>query len=185
MNRLSCAVLMMGACLFFCGSDVRASDNNEELFASANQSVNAARDAVEEARVSIEKGKALLEKIPADSEYSEEVTAVISAISKHWNTSVDALASAEKITPRILKTKNEGLAGDYKLLTSLSSGVALSGARVVQTGILFVDAVANNKTEALGIIRKVLADALATSDEVDQNYDRTKKLIMQKYSKSK
>jgi hypothetical protein len=174
---------MMGACLFLGGSDVCASDSSAQLFASANKSINDASSAVENARISIEEGKKLLEKIPADSDLSAEVTEVISAISKHWDVTVKALATAEKTAPRILKATKPGLAEDYKLLATISAGVALSGAQVVQTGILFVDAVANNKTEALSIIRKALADALSQSDQVDQNYDRAKKLIMQKYSK--
>jgi hypothetical protein len=61
--------------------------------------------------------------------------------------------------------------------------VALSGAKVVQTSLVFVEAVANNKTEALDVIRMAMQNALDAAAEVQQNYERVKGFIAEKYSK--
>jgi tmRNA-binding protein len=74
------------------------------------------------------------------------------------------------------------MAEDYKLLATVNARVALSGAKVVQTGLLFVDAVANNKAEALDIIRMSMQDSLAAASQVQFNYERIKTLILEKYS---
>ena len=67
-------------------------------------------------------------------------------------------------------------------MTTVNAGVALSGAKVVQTALLFVDAAANNKTEALDIIRMAMQDSIAAAAQVQFNFDRVKTLIEEKYS---
>jgi len=69
------------------------------------------------------------------------------------------------------------------LLATVNAGVALSGAKVVQTGLLFIESAAGNKTESLDIIRMAMQDALAAASQVEFNYERVKTLIAEKYSK--
>ena len=46
----------------------------------------------------------------------------------------------------------------------------------------YVEAVANDKTESLDIIRSAMQDALASSSQVKLNCDKVKNLISEKYS---
>lgn len=161
----------------------RAEDGTDPLVSKANESIAAAVSAVEEARAAIENGKQLMDLIPADSELAGEVKQMIVAAAVNWKTAVAALDGAKESASKISTASSSELAEDYALLASVNAGVALSGAKVVQTGLLFVDAAAHNKTEALDIIRMAMQDSLAASSQVQFNYDRVKSLIAEKYSK--
>jgi hypothetical protein len=184
MNRHSCIALMMVMGLAFgTGTNVQAEDATAKLVADANKSIAAATAAVEEARVAIENGKQLVVLIPADSVLISEVKEMLQASSDNWVLAVAALEGAKESSSKIASASSEELAQDYKLLATVNAGVALSGAKVVQTGLLFVEAAAHNKTEALDIIRMAMQDSLVAASQVQFNYERVKDLISSKYSK--
>jgi hypothetical protein len=145
--------------------------------------IQAAEAAVEQARAAIQKGKEAIAMIPEDSPLMPDVAQVVQAASENWTIAVDSLKGAKESATKITMAKNDAIAKDYALLAKVNAGVALSGAEVVKIAISYVDAIANNKTEALDIIRPALQDALAASSQVQFNYDRVKSLITAKYSK--
>ena len=184
MNRQKCVALMAG--VVFCGVlSVRAGavEGAGMMLDEANQSIAAASVAVEDARAAIEKGKQLITQIPADSELLPEVKEILVAAAENWKLAVAALDGAKESAARITTASTQEIAGDYKLLATVNAGVAMSGAKVVQTGLLFVEAVAHDKTESLGIIRMAMQDALAATSQVEFNYERVKTLVAEKYSK--
>ena len=185
MNRSSCIALMVVAGLGLGGvlNVVAAQQSVDQLVAEANKSIAAAEAAVEEARAAIESGKQGLAMIPADSPEMEEIAEMLKAVKENWVVAVSALDGAKSSASKIPSASSPEIAKDYKLLTTVNAGVALSGAKVVQTGILYVDAVANNKAEALGIIKVAMQDSLEAASQVQFNYERVKKFIAEKYSK--
>jgi hypothetical protein len=184
MNRHSCIALMIVSGLVFsAGISAQAQGDTGALVDESNVAISAATAAVEEARISIENGKQLVAMIPADSPLIAEVTEMLQASSANWAVAVDALEGAKESANKIDSASNIEIAQDYRLLAKVNAGVALSGAKVVQTGLLFVDAAANNKTESLDIIRVAMQDSLAAAAQVQFNYERVKVLIAEKYSK--
>lgn len=184
MNRQGYIFSMMVAGTVFAGmSAIGASKGAEQLASEAAESISIASEAVQEARVAIESGKQLISLIPADSMMSEEVTEMLRAAAQNWTLAVDALEGAKESAAKISTASSQGIAQDYKLLATVNAGVALSGAQVVQTGVLFIDAAANNKTESLEIIRVAMQDSLAAAAQVQFNYERVKSLIADKYLK--
>ncbi len=184
MNRQGCIALMAGAGLFLCGvMNARSLEGTDQLLSEANESIAIAASAIEEARASIENGKALVAMIPADSELGDEVKQLLVAAAENWSMAVDALAGAKESAAKIQEASGQEIAQDYKLLATVNAGVALSGAKVVQTGLLFIESAAGNKTESLDIIRMAMQDALAAASQVEFNYERVKTLIAEKYSK--
>ncbi len=161
----------------------RGAQDVDQLVADANQSIIVAEAAVEQARAAIENGKQLVVQIPADSALSGEVTEMLLAASENWAVAVSALEGAKKSAAKISLAPSSDVAADYKVLAEASSKVALSGANVVQTGLVFVEAVASEKSEALGVIREAMQDSLAASSQVQFGYERVKALILEKYSK--
>jgi cytidylate kinase len=160
-----------------------AEEGADQQVDKVNKSIAAAVSAVEEARVAIENGKQLVALIPADSELVGEVKQMLVAASENWKVAITALDGAKESASKIESASSSELAQDYTLLATVNAGVALSGAKVVQTGLIFVDAAANNKTEALDIIRMAMQDSLAAASQVQFNYERVKTLIAEKYSK--
>ncbi len=185
MKRQSCMALILAFGLVFIGglSVVQADEAIDQLVNDANESIAIAAAEVEEARIAIENGKQLMTQIPTDSELIGEVKQMLFEVSKEWELAINALEGAKQGASKIVSASNEEIARDYKLLATVNSGVALAGAKVVQTGLLFVDAVANNKTESLDIIRMAMQDSLAATSQVRFNYERVKALIAEKYSK--
>ena len=181
MNRHSFITGLMVAVL---GSGVlfgNALAQEATLADEAQVAIAAAEQAVEEARAAIDKGKELVVTIPEDSPLMPDVAQVLQAASENWTIAVDSLGGAKESAAKIGTATNESIAKDYALLAKVNAGVALSGAKVVQIGITYIDAIANNKTEAL--IRTAMQDALAASSQVQFNYERVKTLIAEKYSK--
>lgn len=162
---------------------VQAEEGTAQLTQKTNESIAAAESAIEVARTAIANGKKLMLLIPEDSELTGEVKQMIVAASANWKTAIAALNGAKESAAKIPTASNAAVAQDYALLSEVNAGVALSGAKVVQTALLYVDAVANNKTEALDIIRIAMQDSLAAASQVQFNYDRVKSLIADKYSK--
>lgn len=184
MNRQSCITFMVVAgCVFGGISGVRAGEGADQLLNEANESIALAAEAIEEARAAIENGKQLIGMIPSNSVMIVEVADMLQAASDNWGLSVVALEGAKQSASKISSAVTPGIAQDYKLLATVNAGVALSGAKVVQTGLLFVDAVAHDKTESLDIIRLAMRDSLVASSQVQFNYERVKSLIAKKYSK--
>jgi hypothetical protein len=183
MNRHSFIAGLMVAVL---GSSVIFSNalaQEASLADEAMVAITAAEEAVEEARAAIEKGKELVVMIPEDSPLMPDVAQVLQAASENWTIAVDSLKGAKESAAKVATASNESVAKDYALLAKVNAGVALSGAKVVQIGITYIDAIANNKVEALDIIRTAMQDALAASSQVQFNYERVKTLIAEKYSK--
>ena len=185
MSRRSCIAMMVVAGVVLGGglNVARAIEGADALVSSANKSIAAAAAAVDEARAAIENGKQLVALIPADSPLTGEVKAMLQAASENWSVAVAALEGAKESAAKIASASSAEVALDYKLLATVNSGVALSGAEVVKTGLSFVEAVAGNKTEALDIIRMAMQDSLAAASQVQFNYERVKTLIAGKYSK--
>jgi hypothetical protein len=156
---------------------------NSELIAEANRSIEAAASAVEEAKAAIQNGKQFVAMIPQDSEVMEEVVQMLKDVKASWVLAVAALDGAKASASKISSASSPEIAQDYKLLASVNAGVALSGAEVVKTGITFVHAAANGKSESLEIIRTAMQDSLEAAAQVQYNYERVKTLIAEKYSK--
>lgn len=180
-NRIA-LVAVAGLMLGGMAGVAQAEESTEALVAKANESIAVATAAIETARTSIENGKALIELIPQDSELAGEVKEMIFAASQNWKIANDAIEVAKTSASKIATAANADLAKDYALLASVNAGVALSGAKVVETGLLFVDAAAHNKTEALDIIRLAMQDSLAAVSQVQFNSERVKEAILAKYS---
>ena len=172
---------MMAALLVICGStrDVFA---QSVLADEALASVATAESVVADAKVSIKKGKELVGLIPEDSPLLPEVREMLKEVSMNWKLAVESIEGANLSAEKIAATTSDELASDYALLARANSAVAVSGANVVQIGMTYVEAVANEKTESLDIIRDAMQDALASSSQVKLNCDKVKKLISEKYS---
>lgn len=185
MNRNSCIALAVVAGFGLGGvlNVAVAGEGVDQLVADANKSIAVAAAAVDEARIAIENGKQHVATIPADSEVIGEVAEKLKAIKANWTMAVSALDGAKESASKISSASSPEIAQDYKLLATVNAGVALSGAKVVQTGILFVEAVANNRAEALDVIREAMQGSLAAASQVQLNYERVKSLIAEKYSK--
>jgi len=149
----------------------------------AQLAIQAAEKEVEAARASIAKAKEYMAMIPEDSPLMPDVTQVLGAASENWKTAIESLKGSKESASKIATASNDSVANDYALLAKVNAGVALSGAEVVQIGVAYIDAIANNKTEALDVVRTAMQDALAASSQVQFNYERVKSLIAQKYSK--
>lgn len=186
MNRHSYIALMAVAGLALGGvvGTAHAAEDADQLVSKVNKSIALAEGAVESVRAKIETGKQQLASIPEGSELYSEVSQVIAAASEKWTAATVALDWAKKSAARIASAKSSDLAQDYALLARVNAGVALSGAKVLETGLLFVDAAASNKTEALGIIRKAMKDSLDAVAQVQSSCDRVMKLIAEKHSAS-
>ncbi len=141
-----------------------------------------AEAAVEQARAAIAVGKELIAKIPEDSPYLPEVTQMLQAASANWKLAIESLQGATESSQKIATATSENLSKDYALLSKVNADVALAGSKVVEIGLAYVEAVAAGKTEALGLIRGAMQDALASSSQVQFNYERVKNLISEKYS---
>ncbi len=190
MNRHSCIMLMAVSGLVFGGAmgaahaEMGAAHAEEDKLAvKAYESIGAAETAVEEARVAIKNGKQLIAQIPEDSEFHAEINQMIATAAESWKLAIAALEGAKDSADKIKEASSIELAHDYALLATVNAGVALSGAKVVQTALLFVEATANGKTEALDIIRMAMQDSVAATSQVQFNYERVKTLIAEKYSK--
>jgi hypothetical protein len=165
------------------GMNAQAGDATGKLVDAASKSIVEASAAVEEARAAVENGKQLVTLIPADSALIVEVAEMLQAASENWVLAVAALDGAKESASKISTASSDELAQDYKLLATVNAGVAVSGANVVKTGLLFVEAAAHNKTESLDIIRLAMEDSLAAASQVQFNYERVKSFIADKYSK--
>ena len=183
MNRHSylsvVAVAVLG--LGFTANIVRAQDT--ALMDEVNASIATAEAAIAETRLAIEAGKKQLALIPQDSPMMAEVTEALKVIAENWKAAVTSLDGAKASADKIASVSNESVAADFALLAKVNSGVALSGASVVQVGLSYIDAVAGNKTESLDIIRVAMQDAVASASQVQFNYERVKSLVAKKYSK--
>jgi len=186
MNRSNCIALMVVAGLGFGGVlnvTGAGESSDQQLIAAADKAVAAAAVAVEEARAAIESGKQFVAMIPADSAIIAEVAETLQAAADNWALAVSALDGAKESASKIPSASSQEIAKDYKLLATVNAGVALSGAKVVQIGVLFVDSAAHGRAESLDIIRMALQDSLVASSQVQFNYERVKSLIAEKYSK--
>jgi hypothetical protein len=163
---------------FLCGHVQANTDGGR----SAGEAITAAEVAIEEARAAIDNGKSLVNQIPADSMFAGEVMDMLSAAAANWDVAVDSLDAARASASKIQAAASEDIANDYKILATVSSDVALSGANVVKASLLFVEAAANNKTESLDLIRLAVQDSLAAASQVQFNYERVKAFIAEKYS---
>ena len=180
MNRYRFVGLMVGL-LVFSGS-ARDGFAQSVLADEALASVATAESVVADAKASIKRGKELVGLIPEDSPLLSEVRQMLKEVSMNWKIAVESIEGANQSAAKITSTSSEELAGDYALLAKVNSAVATSGANVVQIGMTYVEAVANNKTESLDIIRSTMEDALAASSQVKSNCDKVKNLISEKYS---
>lgn len=181
MNRRSWVVVLVGMMAF--AGMVQKTVAQTAVPDDVASKIAAAEEAVSQARAAIASGKELIARIPEDSPYLPEVTQMLQAASANWKVAVESLAGASESAQKIATATSAGLSTDYMLLAKVNADVALSGAKVVQIGLAYVEAVATDKSEALGLIRGAMQDALAASSQVQFNYDKVKSLISEKYSK--
>jgi hypothetical protein len=151
-----------------------------ETAANTQDAVDFASIAVNEARASIENGKQLVVQIPADSEFTYEVKEILLAASVNWTIAGEALEGAKESVAQVGSSSSPEVVDRYQLLAKVNAYVASSGANVVKIGLLFVEAVAGNKTESLDLIRLSMQDAVAASSQVQFNYDRVKSYMVAK-----
>jgi len=179
MNRQKYITLMMVAGLSLSGITgvARADEQTDLLLGKANASIAAASVAVDEVRSAIEIGKQQLAKIPTSSDLYGEITQMTAESLKNWKIATAALEAAKANAAKISKAPSSALAKEYALLAIGDSNVALSGAKVVQTSLIFIDAVANNKTEVFDIIRRAVEDSLVAATKVQTNCGRMKAFI--------
>lgn len=149
----------------------------------AGEAINAADQAVQEARASIEKGKELVVQIPEGSAFLPEVLRTLEAASGTWDLAVGSLDGAKGVAGRISSVAKEEVAADYTSLVVANAAIAQSGANLVKICIIYVDAVANNKTEALGTIQTALQGAAEAASNIQSAYEQMKVSIAAKYSK--
>jgi hypothetical protein len=173
---LGVALTLMGGMKGF------ASEGTDSLLRSANDSIAAASSAVQNARFAIEKGKKLVLQIPADSDLGKEVELVLVQASQSWDAALLSLSDAKKSASKISSARTQAIAKDYKLLATSTSNLALSGAKSVQASIFFIESVAGN-TDAIGVARVAVQDALAGAKKVEEGANRVRMLILKKYSK--
>lgn len=184
MNKSSWIALMVIAGVGLgCVADVSAAPNAGQLVAEADKAIKVAEAAVDQARASIENGKALLATIPADSPLMDELTEMLKETKTYWSVAVSALESAKESASKITAASTPEVAQDYQLLARINASVALSGAKVAEIAVDFIEAAANDKTEALDVIREAMAAARKGADQVQLSYERIKGVIADKYSK--
>ena len=185
MNRHNCVVLMAVVGLVVGGnlSVARAGEASDSVVDNATVAFAAAEVAVEEARASIAKGQQLIKQVPKGSEFEAEIKQVIMVASENWNLAVSAIGNAKESLSLLGNASDPEITKDYALLATVNSGLALSSAKAVQTGLLFLEAAAENKTESLNIIRGAVHDAATTVAQVQMGAERVKKQISKKYSK--
>ncbi|NNJ70763.1 MAG: hypothetical protein HKP10_05680 [Kiritimatiellales bacterium] len=160
-----------------------AAGQSQDLITQAAGAVSEAEMAVDTARIAIGRGKDLYLMIPEDSPMFSDVAQVLEEASRNWKVAIASLDGAKESASKVSTAASESVASDYALLAKANAGVALSGAKVVEISIAYVDAIANNKTEALGVIRIAMRDALEVTSQIQVNYERIKTLIAEKYSK--
>ena len=146
---------------------------------TAQDAIKLASVSVAEARVAIEEGKLLLAKIPADSVFMSEVKEVLVVASQNWTTAVESFEWAEISASKMKTASSQAVSDNYELLGIINAYVSHSGANVVKTTLIFIEAVADDKGESLDIIRAAMQDAIAASAQVQFYYERAKFFILE------
>jgi len=148
----------------------------------AAAAINDAEMSIQDARSAIERGKSLVSLIPQDSPLFADVAQTLERTMKNWKMAISSLEGAKESLAKVSSAPSAEVANDYALLARVNAGVAQSGAKVVQISISYIDAIANDKTEAVGLIRVAMRDALNASERIQGNYERVKGLIAEKYA---
>ncbi len=182
MNRKKCLLLLAAGLVSF-GAVLNVCADRAGLIEETQTAIGAAEKAVEAARADISRGKELIARIPEDSPLMLDVMQMLEAASENWTVAVESLEGAKKSAQKIESAPSDVVAEDFSLLSRVNAAVAVSGAKVVQIGLVYVEAVANEKTESLDLIRSTMQDALASTSQVQFNYERIKTIIAEKYSK--
>ncbi len=141
-----------------------------------------AQAAVDQARSMIEEGKDLVTQIPEDSPYFPEAAQMLQSAFLNWESALVSLKGASESAQKITTAGSDALSQDYALLAKVNADVAVSGAMVVQIGLAYVEALASNKTEALGLIGNRMEDALEATSQVHYYYGIIMKRFSEKYS---
>jgi hypothetical protein len=172
--------------LFLCGAiSASAEKAVDEVVAEAKATVMAAQQAVDDARLAVEQGKQMVQNLSSDAMMISEVKEMLIASSENWTIAVEALKQAEKSAEKLDMVQDEQILKDYALLARMNANVAKSGAQVVTTGLIFVEAAANNKTETLDVIRLAMQEVQASAAQVRFNSEQVIGLIKEEYSKEK
>lgn len=181
MKKYRCVVSLLAG-LLICVSVPSNVVADSMVSDEAMAAIKSAESAVAQARSAIEKGKGLLALVPEDSPYIQEVANMLQVSSSNWKTALSSLDTAKQCSEKVVTTTNEALAQEWALLTKSNAMLALSNAQVVQIGLAYVEAVADNKTESLDAIESAMNKALASSSQVKLSHDNVKKLIAEKHS---
>jgi hypothetical protein len=181
MKREKCIALLvmcgLAANLSFAGK--KAADPSVE----ASKAVARAEQAVAQTKAAIEASKALVGGVSGNAALMAEVKEMLRATTDDWEMAIAALDQAKKNAERVASSKDEVMAKDYARLTKLNAGIAISGAKVVSTGLYFVEAAASGKVESLDVIRGAMSAARVSAESVRVSSERTIGLIEAKYSK--
>lgn len=181
MNRHRCVVaVLMGVLIAFTAiprvvADMTPADE-------AMVAIRSAESAISDARVAIEKGKDLVMLIPEDSPFLPEVSQMLQTASANWKNALSALKAAKQCSERLASPASASLTHEYALLAKSNAAVALCGAKIVQIGLAYVEAVAYNKTESLDVIKGAMDNALSATSQANLHYGKVKELIAEKHS---
>lgn len=181
MNRHSWLVTLLVASMISFGwvGNAAAQGSGADKVAMA---ISNAETAVAQARAAIENGREIVGQIPENSPYLMQVEQMLKAASENWKQAVSSLESAKESAEKLASASDDTRAQDLALLAKVNANAATAGANVVKIALSYVEAVANNKTESLGVIQQAMRGALASSNRLQLNYDKIKTLISEKYS---
>lgn len=181
MNR-NCFVAGLALVLVGSFALVNPAFAGESMLKQAESAIKTAEAEVQTARSAIERGKALVALIPQDDMLFSDVARVLEETAKNWKSAVTSLEGAKESLAKGSSASKSEVAEDFALLAKVNAGVAVSGAKVVQISVAYIDSIANNKTEASKLIRVAMRDALNASARIQQNYGQIKSLIAEKYT---
>ncbi len=164
---VACSVCVGAVSWVFAGEEVPQVE-------TAQQAISLAEDAVDAARVSIERGKGFVGQIPEDSDLMCDVKEMLVTTSEKWKLAINALEWAEISAEKMQAAPSDAMSVNYEVLAMSSSFISFSGANMVQVGLLFVEAVATDKAESVGIIGLALQDSMVAFEQLSFHYDGVK-----------
>ncbi|MCF7848843.1 MAG: hypothetical protein K9M45_08345 [Kiritimatiellales bacterium] len=155
---------------------VRAA-GTQALAAEANNAVAIAQTAVDDARDSIQGGKDMVTKLKGNPALINEVKKVLVDASKSWAEALKALESAKATAAKVAGAPDLNKAKNLKMMTQVDASVAEANAKVVRTGLYFVEAAAANRTQSLPVIRDAMQDADAAAAQVKFNREQVRNIL--------
>lgn len=178
MTRRECVSIVAGFCLLLSAGFARADDSARQ----AENAIAAAEAAVAGAQVSIENGLQFVDAVEG-SEFDAQVAEIFVITHAQWTKALKALEGAKQSRVMLAQAKSPEVAKEYALLTTVNANMAISNAKAVQAGLLFVEAAAMNKREAMGLIKQAFHKTLVAASQTEESAKQVKALIKKKYLK--